>query len=64
MDAEASPSRSISTHLRGTLNACRCREPVHGEGVCATCRAKLSFIAPPYCVSPASIFDFCNSICP
>jgi len=26
-----------------------CREPVDGEGVCATCWAKLSFIEPPYC---------------
>jgi ComF family protein len=26
-----------------------CREPVAGEGVCATCWAKLSFIAPPHC---------------
>ena len=26
-----------------------CREPVSGEGVCAKCWAKLSFIAPPYC---------------
>ena len=26
-----------------------CREPVDGEGVCAGCWAKLSFIAPPYC---------------
>ncbi|MFB9266738.1 ComF family protein [Bradyrhizobium erythrophlei] len=26
-----------------------CREPVEGEGVCATCWAKLSFIAPPFC---------------
>jgi ComF family protein len=26
-----------------------CREPVEGEGVCAACWAKLSFIAPPYC---------------
>src|ERR1700704_2092083 len=25
------------------------REPVDGEGVCATCWAKLSFIAQPYC---------------
>jgi ComF family protein len=70
MDAEASPSRSISTHLRGALGACRglwrhaarlaldialptlcvaCREPVDGEGVCAECWSKLSFIAPPYC---------------
>ncbi len=26
-----------------------CREPVNGEGVCAECWAKLSFIAPPFC---------------
>ena len=26
-----------------------CREPVSGEGVCADCWAKLSFIAQPYC---------------
>src|ERR1700753_3168005 len=26
-----------------------CREPVDGEGVCAECWARLSFIAPPYC---------------
>ncbi len=26
-----------------------CREPVEGDGVCAGCWAKLSFIAPPYC---------------
>src|SRR5665213_1833029 len=65
MDAEASPSRSITTHLRGALGtvyaACKhaarlaldialptlcvaCREPVNGEGVCASCWAKLSFI--------------------
>jgi len=70
MDAQASPSRSIASHLRGALGACRsgwshtarlaldialptlcvaCREPVHGEGVCAACWSKLSFIAPPYC---------------
>src|SRR5688572_8301898 len=70
MDAQASPSRSIATYLRGVLKACRgawrhtsrlaldialptlcvaCREPVAGEGVCAECWAKLSFIAPPYC---------------
>ena len=70
MDAEASPPRSISGHLRGALDACRgalahiprlaldialptlcvsCREPVDGEGVCAECWAKLSFIAPPFC---------------
>src|SRR6267142_5638594 len=70
MDAQPSPSRSISSHLRSALNTCRsawshvarlaldialptlcvaCREPVDGEGVCATCWAKLSFIAQPYC---------------
>jgi ComF family protein len=70
MDAEASPSRSISEHLRSALGACSgvwshaarlaldialptlcvaCREPVDGEGVCAECWAKLSFIAPPFC---------------
>jgi ComF family protein len=26
-----------------------CREPVDGEGVCANCWSKLSFIAPPLC---------------
>src|SRR5690242_4874966 len=26
-----------------------CREPVAGEGVCAACWARLSFIEPPYC---------------
>jgi ComF family protein len=70
MEARASPSRSISDHLRGVLRArhgawghaartaldialptlcVACREPVAGEGVCANCWAKLSFIAPPFC---------------
>src|SRR5438046_4486631 len=70
MDAETSPSRSISGPLRGAINAARsawrhaakfaldialptlcvaCREPVDGEGVCAECWSKLSFIEPPYC---------------
>jgi len=70
MDAEASPPRSITGHLRGALNACRgawahtarlaldialptlcvsCREPVDGDGVCAECWSKLSFIAQPFC---------------
>jgi ComF family protein len=70
MDAEASPSRSISTHLRTAFAGMRgalshaaklaldialptlcvsCREPVEGEGVCAACWSKLSFIEPPYC---------------
>ena len=70
MDADIARSRSISSHLRSALGACRgawthaaklaldialptlcvaCREPVDGQGVCASCWAKLSFIAPPYC---------------
>jgi ComF family protein len=70
MDAEASPPRSIASHLQGALAACgaawsraaklaldvalpalcvACRDPVDGEGVCADCWAKLSFIAPPFC---------------
>jgi predicted amidophosphoribosyltransferase len=70
MDADIARPRSMSSHLRSALGACRCawthaaklaldialptlcvacREPVDGEGVCASCWAKLSFIAPPYC---------------
>jgi ComF family protein len=70
MDAETSPSRSITSHLRGAFRIAHgvwkhtarlaldialptlcvaCREPVDGDGVCATCWAKLSFIAPPFC---------------
>ncbi len=26
-----------------------CRDPVEGEGVCANCWARMSFIAPPFC---------------
>src|SRR6201996_4101661 len=26
-----------------------CRDPVDGEGICASCWSKLSFIAPPFC---------------
>lgn len=62
MDAEA-PSRSIIGHLRGAWRQAAkfaldialptlcvaCREPVDGDGVCAECWAKLSFIEPPYC---------------
>jgi ComF family protein len=70
MGAEASPSRSMTTHLRGALSVAQeawthaarlvldialptlcvaCRESVDGEGVCAECWSKLSFIAPPFC---------------
>src|SRR5689334_24527096 len=62
MDAKT-PSGSIFGHLRGAWATAAkfaldialptlcvsCREPVDGEGVCAECWAKLSFIAPPYC---------------
>jgi hypothetical protein len=62
MDADT-PSRSIIGHLRGAFataakfaldialptQCVACREPVDGEGVCAECWAKLSFIAKPYC---------------
>jgi ComF family protein len=62
MDAKT-PSRSIVGHLRGAWATAAkfaldialptlcvaCREPVDGEGVCAECWAKLSFIEPPYC---------------
>jgi ComF family protein len=62
MDADT-PSRSIIGHLRGAwrqaakfaldialpTQCVACREPVDGEGVCAECWAKLSFIAKPYC---------------
>ena len=57
------PSRSIVGHLRGAWASAAkfaldialptlcvsCREPVDGEGVCAECWSKLSFIEPPYC---------------
>jgi ComF family protein len=63
MEAQAASSRSIAGHLRAAwAHAARlaldialptlcvaCREPVAGEGVCARCWAKLSFIAPPLC---------------
>jgi ComF family protein len=63
MEARAASSRSIADHLRSAWShAARialdialptlcvaCREPVAGEGVCAVCWAKLSFIAPPLC---------------
>ncbi len=63
MEAGPSLSRSVFGHLRGVWShAARLaldialptlcvssREPVDGEGVCAACWAKLSFIAPPFC---------------
>jgi ComF family protein len=35
-----------------------CREPVGGEGLCAACWSKLSFIAPPYCERLGIPFPF------
>jgi ComF family protein len=35
-----------------------CREPVEGEGLCAACWSKLSFIAPPYCARLGIPFPF------
>jgi len=35
-----------------------CREPVGGEGLCAACWGKLSFIAPPYCERLGIPFPF------
>src|SRR3979409_2203768 len=35
-----------------------CREPVGGEGLCAGCWSKLSFIAPPYCERLGIPFPF------
>src|SRR3984893_11050290 len=35
-----------------------CREPVEGEGLCAPCWSKLSFIAPPYCERLGIPFPF------
>src|SRR3954454_19248637 len=63
MEAGITSSRSLSQALRAAwAHAARlaldialptlcvaCREPVDGEGVCAECWAKLSFIAPPFC---------------
>src|ERR1700716_3406205 len=34
------------------------REPVGGEGLCAPCWSKLSFIAPPYCERLGIPFPF------
>jgi ComF family protein len=35
-----------------------CREPVGGEGLCAACWARLTFIAPPYCERLGIPFPF------
>ncbi len=58
-EERASPLRRAAAALRATLGlaievglpplCAACREPVHGEGLCAGCWSKLSFIAPPFC---------------
>jgi predicted amidophosphoribosyltransferase len=35
-----------------------CREPVEGSGLCASCWAQLSFIAPPFCERLGTPFAF------
>jgi ComF family protein len=35
-----------------------CREPVEGSGLCASCWARLSFIAPPFCERLGTPFAF------
>ncbi|MEA2907072.1 MAG: hypothetical protein QOI12_4459 [Alphaproteobacteria bacterium] len=58
-DDRPSPFKRAAAALRATLGlvvdvalpqlCAACREPVGGEGLCAACWSKLSFIAPPYC---------------
>jgi ComF family protein len=43
----ALPRRALDIALPSLCVACH--EPVAGDGVCAACWAKLSFIAPPFC---------------
>jgi ComF family protein len=43
----ALPRRALDIALPTLCAACH--EPVAGDGVCAACWAKLSFIAPPFC---------------
>ena len=47
-DARSAPPRLALDIALPTL-CVACRAPVSGEGVCAACWAKLSFIAPPFC---------------
>jgi ComF family protein len=58
-DMRSTPLRRAATILRRTIGfavdvalpplCAACRDPVGGEGLCAACWSKLSFIAPPYC---------------
>jgi ComF family protein len=58
-DARPSRLRRFTSAVRATFGlavdvalpqlCAACREPVGDAGLCATCWAKLSFIAPPYC---------------
>jgi ComF family protein len=70
LTADVRPSRfaRLAGALRATLGlavdvalpqlCAACREPVGGEGLCAGCWAKLSFIAPPYCERLGIPFPF------
>src|SRR5205085_567133 len=49
LSAMSSATRSSRKVTGPCLNARLCRDPVDGEGVCAQCWAKLSFIARPFC---------------
>ena len=44
-----SHARKIALNIALPTLCVACRDPVEGEGVCADCWAKLSFIAPPFC---------------
>jgi len=47
-DLGRTPLRLLLDVALPTLCAA-CREPVAGDGVCAACWSRISFIAPPYC---------------
>src|SRR6266852_511391 len=72
MQAEATTTQSrpgrFASALRATFGlalgvalpqlCAACREPVGGEGLCAACWSRLSFIAPPYCERLGIPFPF------
>ena len=44
-----SHARKLALNIALPTLCVACRDPVEGEGVCADCWAKMSFIAPPFC---------------
>jgi ComF family protein len=42
-------SARLALDIALPLQCVACREPVAGDGVCAACWSRLSFIAPPFC---------------